>query len=286
MFKNNNKDDNMKNSNIENHYKQDELYQRITDAMSASGMNFDSLTREHFSLVDEFHVMGNLGTSVLAEAIKFNSGIKVLDLGCGIGGACRFIADKYDCEVTGIDITPEYIETAQLISDKVGIKNVTFEQASAMDLPFEKNTFDVIWTQHVQMNIEDKSSFINEAARVLKPSGKLAYFDILSKNGQGLYFPTPWAQDKSMNFLCSSAEWNELLSTAGLKVESKENITAEAIEWFKNFFETVKTHGAPVVGPNLLMGKDAPIKLQNLFKNLVEEKCEVEMGVYLTNKNR
>ncbi len=94
----------MKNSNIENHYKQDELYQRITDAMSASGMNFDSLTREHFSLVDEFHVMGNLGTSVLAEAIKFNSGIKVLDLGCGIGGASRFIADKYDCEVTGIDI--------------------------------------------------------------------------------------------------------------------------------------------------------------------------------------
>ena len=89
-----------------------------------------------------------------------------------------------------------------------------------------------------------------------------------------------------MNFLCSSAEWSELLSTAGLKVESKENITAEAIEWFKNFFETVKTHGAPVVGPNLLMGKDAPIKLQNLFKNLVEEKCEVEMGVYLTNKNR
>lgn len=271
----------MKNSNIENHYKQDELYHRITGAMSASGMNIDSLTREDFSLVDEFHIMGNLGTSVLAEAIKFNSGMKVLDLGCGIGGASRFIADKYDCEVTGIDITPEYIETAQLISEKVGIKNVSFEQASATDLPFEENAFDVVWTQHVQMNIEDKRVFVSEAARVLKPEGKLAYFDILSKNGQGLYFPVPWAQDNSISFLCSSAEWNELLSAAGLREETKENITTEAIEWFKNFFETVKTHGAPVVGLNLLMGKDAPIKLQNIFKNLVEEKCEVEMGVFV-----
>jgi len=131
------------------------------------------------------------------------------------------------------------------------------------------------------MNIEDKRAFVSEAARVLKPEGKLAYFDILSKNGQGLYFPVPWAQDNSISFLCSSAEWNELLSAAGLKEETKKNITAKAIEWFKNFFKTVKTHGAPVVGLNLLMGKDAPIKLQNIFKNLVEEKCEVEMGVFV-----
>ena len=64
----------MKKSTIENQYKQDELYHRITGAMSASGMNIDSLTREDFSLVNEFHVMGNLDTSVLAEAIKLNSG--------------------------------------------------------------------------------------------------------------------------------------------------------------------------------------------------------------------
>ena len=131
------------------------------------------------------------------------------------------------------------------------------------------------------MNIEGKRAFVSEAARVLNPEGKLAYFDILSKNGQELYFPVPWAQDNGISFLCSSAEWNELLIATGLQVESKENITAKAIEWFKKFFETVKTHGAPAVGPNLLMGKDAPIKLQNLFKNLMEEKCEVEMGVFV-----
>ena len=74
---------------------------------------------------------------------------------------------------------------------------------------------------------------------------------------------------------------DELLTATGLQEETKENITAKAIEWFKKFFETIKTHGAPVVGPNILMGKDAPIKLQNLFKNLMEEKCEVEMGVFV-----
>ena len=108
----------MKNSTIENHYNQDKLYRRITGSMSASGMDIDSLTREHFSMVDEFHVMGNLGTTLLAEAVQFKRGMKVLDLGCGIGGASRFIADKYGCEVTGIDLTAAYIETAQLISEK------------------------------------------------------------------------------------------------------------------------------------------------------------------------
>ena len=93
------------------------------------------------------------------------------------------------------------------------------------------------------MNIEGKRAFVSEAVRVLKPEGRLAYFDILSKNGQELYFPVPWAQDNGISFLYSSAEWNELLSAAGLKEETKENITAKAIEWFKKFSKQLKHMG-------------------------------------------
>ena len=51
------------------------------------------------------------------------------------------------------------------------------------------------------MNIEGKRAFVSEAARVLKPGGKFSYFDILSKSGQELYFPVPWAQDNGISFL-------------------------------------------------------------------------------------
>ncbi len=60
----------MRNSNIQKHYDQDKLYNKIIDAMTKSGLEIDTLTRENFSEMDEFHIMGNQGTKSLAEAIK------------------------------------------------------------------------------------------------------------------------------------------------------------------------------------------------------------------------
>ncbi len=249
--------------------------------MSVSGLDTDSLKRENFSVIDEFHVMGNVGTSRLAEAIHFKPKMKVLDLGCGIGGASRFIVDCYDCKVTGIDLTAEYIEAARCISEKVGIKNVDFKQADATELPFEDNVFDVVWTQHVQMNIEDKTRYVKEIARVLKPGGKVAYFDILGEKNQDLQFPLPWAEDENISFLSSNKQWNDLLNSNGFKMETKKNLSQEALWWLTEFFKTTQTKGIPALSPKLMMGENTPMKLQNFFTNLKEEKIEVAMGVYL-----
>ena len=78
----------------------------------------------------------------------------ILDVGCGLGGPARMIADEKGCTVTGLDLSQEFINTAKALSKLVNLDSkTTFLKADALDLPFERNSFDIVWTQHVQMNI-------------------------------------------------------------------------------------------------------------------------------------
>ena len=137
----------------------------------------------------------------LLKSIPLND-LKVLDIGCGLGGSARMLADEFNCSVKGIDLSHEYIRTAQKLSELVGLKDKTgFIQGDALDLPYGNDSFDVVWTQHVQMNISDKTKFYSEIKRVLKDGGTLMYYDIFSKNGEDVNYPVPWANNSSVSFL-------------------------------------------------------------------------------------
>ena len=131
------------NQNIENHYLKEELYEDILSRLKEQGIDLNEVKRSDIAGVDEFHVRGAAVSKELADSLNLE-GATVLDVGCGLGGPCRMLADEYNCQVTGLDLSKEYIRTAKELSKLVKLDSKTsFIQGDATSLPFEDNTFDV-----------------------------------------------------------------------------------------------------------------------------------------------
>lgn len=266
--------------NIENHYFREGLYEDILGRLTEQGIDLDKTTRADISGVDEFHVRGAAVSRELAGSIDLK-GAKVLDVGCGLGGPCRMLADEFDCNCTGIDLSAEYIRTATQLSKLVGLSDrTTFVQGNATDLPFEENTFDVVWTQHVQMNVPNKDKFYSEIFRVLKPGGFFLFYDIF-KNGEGeIGYPMPWASNENQSFLFKTEEMDRIVNELGFSKVHSQNQTKAGIHFFEALLAKPKELGPPKIGLNVLMGETTKPKILNLLTHLKQGSLALHSGTY------
>jgi SAM-dependent methyltransferase len=269
-------------SSVEQHYHRENLYDIILNKLQELGIT--SATRKDIAGVDEFHIRGAAVSMELAKEAGFYTDCKVLDIGCGIGGPCRMLADEFGCNVTGIDITEEFIETARQLTKLVGLEGkATFLKADALNLPFEDMSFDFAWTQHVQMNISDKATFYSEMARVLKPGGKFIYYDFFARNQEPLRYPVPWADDQSISHLITTAESDAILKDLGFHKVNTENQTQKGIDFFEKLFASMAKGEATAIGLPLLIGVSSKEKFQNLYKNILDKKLDIQSGIFRKN---
>ena len=118
---------------VEQHYAQSKPGDRILEALQALGKDLDTLTPEDIAPLGEFHTRGLEATRELARLAGVRSDMHVLDVGCGIGGPARTLAREFGCQVTGIDLTEEYCQAAQMLNERVGLdKRVTIKCASSL----------------------------------------------------------------------------------------------------------------------------------------------------------
>lgn len=259
------------NEAIQTHYGRPEVGSVILAALEKAGKNLDRLTPEDLAPVDQFHIRGRLATLELARAAGLDANHHVLDVGSGVGGTSRCLALEFGCRVTGIDLTDEYCRAAAMLSARVGLADLTdYRQGDATDLPFEDGTFDIVWTEHVAMNIPDKHRLYEEMHRVLKPGGKLAIYDVLAGPSGDVLFPVPWARTPDTSFLVAPEELRGLLEDAGFSISEWSDTTEAARTWFVALAEKIRQEGFPPLGFHLLMGTDFQAMAQNQGRNLQE----------------
>jgi ubiquinone/menaquinone biosynthesis C-methylase UbiE len=264
---------------VTRHYASGDLEMKILTALSKAGKDVDALTVDDLAPVDEFHIRGRSATEELASWVNLRSDHLLLDVGCGLGGTCRYLAHNCGCEAVGLDLTPEYCRVAERLSERVGLTDQTrFQQGSALEIPFPDNHFGVVWTEHVQMNIQEKTGFYREVRRVLKRQGQFAFHDIFAGSG-ALHFPVPWADDDSISHLICVDEVQDLLTKVGLDPLRWEDKTAASIRFFETTFERVRDNGRPAVGLHLLMEENATERFANMLLNLQEGRVRVIQAV-------
>ena len=265
---------------VEQHYAQSKPGDRILEALQALGKDLDALTPEDIAPLGEFHTRGLEATRELARLAGVRSDMHVLDVGCGIGGPARTLAREFGCQVTGIDLTEEYCQAAQMLNERVGLdKRVTIKCANALELPYEEGSFELVWTQHASMNIAEKEQLYQQIHRVTRPGGRFVFHDILAGEEQPLLFPVPWSRTPDTSALIAPVALRQLLERLGFSIQAWVDKTQETLEWFKAYRAKVAQDGPPPLHVGTLLGPEFNEMSGNVVRNLKEGRIVVFEGV-------
>ena len=257
------------NEKISSHYSHGSLNEVIQDGLLKMQNGSDSNPIDLLAGVDEFHMGGRSATMTLAEQLKIQPDHRILDVGCGLGGTARYLASSFDCIVSGIDLTPEYVEVGNQLNQSLGLEGqIDLSVASATDMPFGDAEFDRTSMLHVGMNVADKSALMTEIGRVTKPDGYFAVFDVMRVGDGAIEYPVAWAANESTSFVRTVDDYQEALEEAGFEVIEVTEKRDVALSFFEAIKARLTQGGPPPLGLHIVMGSDAKTKLGNMYENV------------------
>lgn len=256
---------------ISDHWGTGDVYTRIMEAMEAASLLPDTVTVEQLAPVDHFHARGFPATVELGDVLPIRPGHHIVDIGCGIGGPARYLAKRFGCRVSGVDITGPFVEAANKLTVLLKMESqVEVRLGDGQHLPYGDGMFDGGYAQHVTMNIADRARFFGEAFRVLRPGAFFALTEHgLGPNGSP-HYPLPWSDDGSGAHLITPAETVAYLEGAGFDDVKVEDTGAKYRAGYQRAMELAAQGALPAFGTHILMGQTAPVKTRNAARNIEE----------------
>jgi len=262
---------------VRDHYRATGLTERLRTALAALGPEEQRLTPQQLGALDQFHTRGLAATAELAKLAGITTDMMVLDVGSGVGGPARFLAEAYGCRVIGIDLSEPFVDAARYLTERTGqTGQVSFQTASALELPFDSGLFDVVLLLHVAMNIAERAQLYREIRRMLKSGGKFVTYDVVLNSGEP-HYPVPWARTPATSFLLTAAATREAIEPAGFRTLVWQDDTPAAKAWIAQLRES-----GPPPSPNLgvVMGPDFAQLAANLGRNLMEGRLGILTAVF------
>jgi sarcosine/dimethylglycine N-methyltransferase len=267
---------------IEQSYATGRARSDIERALTAAGKDLHAIQPSELAMLEDFHSLGRLATAALIDLAPVGAGDRVLDAGTGIGGTARLIAAERGARVTAVDLTPEYCDVARWLNDAVGLGHmIEVLEADVTELPFDDATFEVVFSQHVQMNVADKRRLYAEAHRVLVPGGRLALWDVTAGSGGPLHYPVPWATSPEQSHLVTARELADLLREAGFATTHWNEMTGPAPQAMRDLL----AGDPPPLGLHVFV-PDFPVKAANLVRNLAEDRARLIQAALTAKKER
>ncbi|MGR3542585.1 MAG: class I SAM-dependent methyltransferase [Hasllibacter sp.] len=255
---------------VAQHYARPDLIERIDAGLREAGLDPAAIGIQDLKPIDEFHTGGVEATSALLDRLDIDADTAVLDIGCGIGGTARHVLQRYGARVAGIDLTAEFVAAGRALNERLGLSDaIDLRTGSALDLPWPDGAFDLVTMFHVGMNLPDKAALFAEVARVLRPGGRFALFDLMRGEQDGdLAYPVPWARDGTTSHVDAPGAYRRAAHAAGLTEEAERDRRDFALDYFARVLRKSAAEGPPPLGIHLLMAGDPAEKLRNAIANI------------------
>lgn len=256
---------------VGDHWGQGDVLARILDAMTASGMSDEHVSVETLAPVDHFHARGFLATKELADSLPIKAGDHLVDIGCGVGGPARYLAERFGCRVDGIDITEAFVVAANRLSEMTGLLDrVTVQLGDGQSLPYPDQFFDGAYSQHVTMNVADRDRFFSEAFRVLRPGAFFALTEHGLGDGGPPHHPVPWSDDGTHEYLMRPDDSVERLRAAGFRGIDVADTSEKYLHAYQRVIGIAERGELTPFGVHILLGELAPQKTRNAARNIEE----------------
>ena len=260
-------------SDLENFWTRGDIHTRIHKAMSEAGLNDKKLEIEDLFPIDQYHARGIAATIDLGKRMPISEKQKIIDIGCGLGGPARYFAKQFKCFITGIDITPSFIEIGNKFNNLTSMsKQVSLQIGNGETLDFEDETFDGGYSQHVTMNIKNRKEFFLEAFRVLKKGTFFAFSEHgLGPKGNPI-FPLPWADTSEMSFLLSPESTISLLKEIGFYDIQIIETSEKYISGYEKMIDNKSKKDKPILGIHVIGGATMKQRSINSMKSIKEKR--------------
>ncbi len=197
---------------------------------------------------EQIHVGGAAETEVLAVKAGIGASSRVLDVCSALGGPARHLARRFGCTVAGLDGTKRMHDEALRRTRAAGLDTkITYHLGNALDMPFDSETFDVVWGQDAWCYVTDKARLIQECARLAKPGGTVAFTDWLETGPMTDERWTALNTFMVFPYLETLDGYANLARSAGLHVIEREDLSADFTRHIQLYLDVLEARHRPAI---------------------------------------